>query len=278
VDRAARSRGTRAARGVAAAVVGVIFLLPLYAMVAGSLRPLGVPPPRTIDLLPWPVSLGSYAEVFRVVPMARFIRNSLLVAAVGVPVSVLVASWAGFAIARLPRRARVALIGISVIALLIPASALIVGRFTIYRTLGLTDTLVPLMAPSLLGTSPLFVLVFAWSFARIEPQLYDIAREAGLSPVQTWWRVAMPLTRPITGAVALLAFVLMWSNFVDPLVYVFDEDLYTVPIGMRSLASLNATDRPAMLAGAVIATSPVVLAFLYLQARFFSGRREGTNR
>jgi len=278
VDRAARSRGTRAARGVAALVVGAIFLLPLYAMIAGSLRPLGVPPPRTIELVPWPVSLESYAEAFRVIPMARYIRNSLVVAAVGVPVSVLVASWAGFAVARLPRRARVALIGISVIVLLIPASALIVGRFTIYRTLGLTDTLVPLMAPSLLGTSPLFVLVFAWAFGRIDPQLYDIAREAGLSPVQTWWRVAMPLARPITGAVALLAFVLLWSNFVDPLVYLFDEDLYTVPVGMRSLASLNSTDRPAMLAGAVVATMPVVLAFLYLQARFFSERREGWGR
>jgi multiple sugar transport system permease protein len=236
-------------------------------MVSGSLRPLGLTPPRTIHLLPWPISAEAYAEAFRIVPMARYITNSVIVAAFAVPLSVVVASWAGFAVARLPRRAGVALIGVTVVVLLIPGSALLVGRFTIYRSLGVTDSLVPLIAPSLLGSSPLFVLLFAWTFRRIDPQLYDIARESGLSPLQTWWRVAMPLSRPMTGAVALLAFVVSWSNFVDPLVYLYDRGLYTVPVGLRSLASVDITDRPAMLAGAVIATAPVVGVFLYLQAR-----------
>jgi multiple sugar transport system permease protein len=253
---------------VAAAVVTLVFLLPFWAMLAGSFRPLGIPPPRTLDLLPWPLSTESYAEAFRLMPLAREIVNSLIVAAVAVPLSVVISSWAGFAVARLPRRAGIALIGIAVVVVLIPAGALVVGRFTIYRTLGITDTLLPLIAPALLGTSPLFVLLYAWAFRRIDPQLYDIAREAGLSPLRTWWRVAMPLSRPITGAVALLAFVLSWSNFVDPLVYLFDRDLYTLPIGLRTLSNVNATDRPAMLAGAVIATAPVVAIFVYLQARF----------
>jgi multiple sugar transport system permease protein len=253
---------------VAAAAVGLVFVLPFWAMLAGSLRPLGIPPPRTLDLLPWPLSTESYAEAFRVVPLAREIGNSLIVAAVAVPVSVVISSWAGFAVARLPRPGGIVLIGIAVVVVLIPAGALVVGRFTIYRTLGITDTLLPLIAPALLGTSPLFVLLYAWAFRRIDPQLYDIAREAGLSPLRTWWRVAMPLSRPITGAVALLAFVLSWSNFVDPLVYLFDRDLYTLPIGLRTLASVKATDRPAMLAAAVIATIPVVAIFVYLQARF----------
>ena len=254
-------------RQVAAAILGLIFLLPLCAMVTGSLRPLGIPPPRTIEPFPWPVSLEGYVEAFRIVPLALYIRNSVIVAAVAVPMSLVVASWAGFAVARLPRRAAVTLVAVGIVVLLIPASALVVGRFTIYRTLGITDTLLPLIAPSLLGSSPLFVLLFAWAFRRIDPQLYDIAREAGMSPLQTWWHVAMPLSRPITGAVALLAFVVTWSNFIDPLVYLYDRGLYTVPIGLRSLASVNSTDRPAMLAGAVIATAPVIAIFVYLQAR-----------
>jgi multiple sugar transport system permease protein len=242
-------------------------------MVAGSLRPLGVPPPRTIDLFPWPISLQGYAEAFRAVPLAREIGNSLIVAVIAVPVSIVVSSWAGFAVARLPRRAGLLLIGVAVVVMLIPAGALVVGRFTIYRSLGITDTLLPLMAPSLLGSSPLFVLLFAWAFRRIDPQLYDIAREAGMSPLRTWWHVAMPMSRAVTAAVTLLAFVVSWSNFVDPLVYLFDRDLYTVPIGLRTLSSVKVTDRPAMLAGAVVATIPVVAVFVYLQARFLSGDR-----
>ena len=270
---AAQGRWTRRTRQAAAAIVAVVFLFPFLAMLTGSLRPLGIPPPRTIDLVPSPVSLESYAEAFRVVPLARYLKNSLIVVAFAVPLSVLVASCAGFAVARLPRRGGVALVAISVVVLLIPANALLVGRFTIYRTLGVTDSLVPLITPSLAGTSPLFVLLFAWAFRRIDPQLYDIAREAGMSPLRTWWHVAMPLSRAVTGAVALLTFVLTWSSFVDPLVYLYDRHLYTLPIGLRSLATLNSTDRPAMLAGAVIATAPVVATFVYLQARFVSDTR-----
>ena len=270
---AGRRRRTTWLRQVVAAILAVVFLVPLYAMVSGSLRPIGVPPPGTLEFLPWPVSFASYAEAFRIVPLAHYIRNSLIVAAISVPVSVVVASWAGFAVARLPRRAALALIAVAVVVILIPAGALVVGRFTIYRTLGITDTLLPLMAPSLLGSSPLFVLLFAWAFRRIDPQLYDIARESGMTPLQTWWHVAMPMSRAVTGAVALLAFVMTWSNFVDPLVYLFDRDLYTVPIGLRTISTVKATDRPAMLAAAVIATAPVVAIFVYLQARFLSGDR-----
>jgi ABC-type glycerol-3-phosphate transport system permease component len=78
----------------------------------------------------------------------------------------------------------------------------------------------------------------------------------------------MPLVRPVTTAVALLAFVFSWGNFLEPLVYVFDERLFTLPLGLRSLAQLDRTNFPLLLAGSVAATLPVVLAFLYLQ-RFF---------
>ena len=170
------------------------------------------------------------------------------------PLSVLVASWAGFAIARLPRRSRVASwSGCASIVLMMPATSLLVGRVSVFRWLGLTDTPIPLMAPALLGTSPLFVLLYAWTTSRLPNDLFDLARERGLSPVATWWRVAMPLQRGTTAAVASLAFVLTWGNFLDPLIYLYDERWFTLPLGMRSLAIVPVTDQPLMLAAAVFA-------------------------
>ena len=78
----------------------------------------------------------------------------------------------------------------------------------------------------------------------------------------------MPLVRPVTVAVAVLAFVFTWGNFLDPLIYLFDPDKYTVPLGLRALASLDRTNFPLLLAGRVAATMPVVLAFLYVQRYF----------
>ena len=184
------------------------------------------------------------------------------------PLAVLVASWAGFALLLLAGRARVVLLAVSFAALMIPVTALLVPRFTLYRWLGVTDTWVPLVAPALLGLSPFYVLLFYWSFRRLPAELVEAARLEDVRPFTMWRRLAMPLVRPVTVAVALLAFIASWGNFLDPLVYLFDPDLYTLPLGLRSLSVLDRTNYPVLLAGAVVATVPVVAAFAVAQ-RFF---------
>jgi multiple sugar transport system permease protein len=256
------------ARRTGAAVAAAIFVLPLWFMVSGSLREPGTPPPRTPELLPRPASLESYREAFELVDLARHTVNSLAVAALTVPLAVVVAAWAGFAMLLLPPRPRALLIAVSFAALMVPLTALLVPRFALFRTLGVIDTWVPLVAPALLGLSPFYVLLFHWSFRRIPAELFEAARLEGMTPFRMWRRLAMPLVRPVTAAVALLAFIASWSNFLEPLVYLFDSDLYTLPLGLRSLEVLDRTNYPILLAGAVVATAPVVVAFLFAQRYF----------
>ena len=252
-------------RAVGAAALAVAFALPLVFMVSGSLRPPGLPPPTSPQLVPDPLGLGSYGRAFELGDLGRYTLNSLVVAALVVPLTVLVASWAGFAIARLPRRPATLLVAASVAALMVPTTALIVPRFTLYRLLGVTDTYVPLVAPALVGTSPLFVLLYAVAFRRLPRDLYDACALESLGPFATWRRVAMPLVAPVTAAVAMLAFVVSWGSALEPLVYLFDPALYTLPLGLRSLAELDRSDYPVFLAGCVVATAPVLLAFLVAQ-------------
>jgi multiple sugar transport system permease protein len=244
--------------------------LPLVFMVSGSLREPGLPPPRTPELLPDPLGLGSYGRAFDLVDLGRYSLNSLVVAALVVPLSVLVASLAGFALLRLSRRTALALAAASVIALMVPVTALLVPRFVLFRELGLTDTWAPLVAPALLGTSPLYVLVFAWAFRRLPVELYDACRLEGMTPFAIWRRVAMPLVKPVTVGVGVLAFVVSWGNYLDPLVYLYDPDLYTLPLGLRALAELDRTDFPVLLAGSVVATAPLIAVFLVAQRWFLN--------
>ena len=255
-------------RQPAAIAVAVAFLLPLWFMVSGSLREPGTPPPRTPELIPRPLSTNSYDRAFDLVDLGRHTVNSLIVAALTVPLAVLVASLAGFALLLLAGRARAVIVGLSFAALMIPVTALLVPRFAMFRWLGLTDTWVPLIAPALLGLSPFYVLLFYWSFRRLPPELLEAARLEGMLPFAMWRRVAMPLVRPVTIAVALLAFIASWGNFLEPLIYVFDPALYTLPLGLRSLETLDRTNYPVLLAGAVVATAPVVLAFFIAQRYF----------
>jgi multiple sugar transport system permease protein len=255
-------------RQPAAVALAILFVLPLWFLVAGSLREPGTVPPRTPELLPRPVSTEAYADAFELVDLGRYLLNSIAVAVLTVPAAVLIASWAGFALLLLAGRARVVLLTLSFVALMIPVTALIVPRFTLYRWLGLTDTWVPLVAPALLGLSPFYVLLFYWSFRRLPVELFEAARLEDVQPFTMWRRLAMPLVRPVTVAVAMLAFIASWGSFLDPLVYLFDPDLYTLPLGLRSLSVLDRTNYPVLLAAAVVATAPVVAAFAVAQ-RFF---------
>lgn len=237
-------------------------------MLSGSLRKAGLPPPRSPELWPTSPAWGNYGQAFELVDIPRYTVNSLIVVAFAVPLTVLTASWAAFAMSRIPRKLAGLLVAVSLVALMVPLTALLVPRFAIFKTLGLLNTYAPLIAPALMGTSPFYVLLYYWSFRRLPPELFEAARLEGLGPLCIWWRVAMPLVRPVTVAVAVLAFVFTWSNFLDPLIFLFDQEKFTVPLGLRALATLDRTNFPLLLAGSVAATAPVVLAFLYVQRYF----------
>ena len=249
------------------------FALPLAYLVLGALRPVGATAPTGAEILPANPGLESFGRAFELQPLVRQLLNSLLVAGIAVPLSVACASAAGFAILLASPRARRWLVGASLALLVIPPAALWVPRFVLYAQAGLTDTYVPLIAPALLGTSPFLVLLMYWSFRRIPADLIDAGRLEGLGPVALWWRIGVPLTRPTAFAVAALAFVFHWGNFIDPLLYLFSPEKATLPLGLRALAELRPTDFGVTLAGALVATLPAVIAFALVQRRFLSDTR-----
>lgn len=257
-------------RGATIIAVCGLLLTPLAFMVVGSLRLPGMPPPDGFEFVPESVRWANYQSVFSFVPLWSYMRNSLLVVLVAVPITVLVASWAGFAIATAERRTQRRLVALSLIALMVPLSALWIPRFVMFRWLGLTDTLWPLIAPALMATTPFYVLIFALAYSRIPKEIFEAARLEGLSPLLLWRKIAWPLAKPAAFAVAVLAFVFHWSNFIDPLLYLASERNYTLPLGLRALQTLEPANHPILLAASVIVTIPPVVAFLSAQRAFFT--------
>ena len=184
-------------------------------------------------------SFDNYGFVGHLIPIWRMVFNSLFVVAIAVPMTVLIASWAGFAIAASPRNTSRRLIVISVIALMVPAGALWIPRFAMFRWIGITDSPWPLVSPALMATTPFYVLLFALVYARIPKPLFDAARLEGLTPYAIWRRVAFPLGKPAAFAVAVLAFVFHWANFLDPLLYLSTPERFTLPLGLRALQTLG---------------------------------------
>ena len=255
-------------RSVPAIAAAVFFLLPLWFMIAGSLRTVGAPAPTGLAVLLPGTTFDSYIRLPQLVPLWLYLRNSLIVTGAAVPLTVLTASMAGLAIRMLPARHRRTVIVASLVALMIPVTAVWATRFELFRLAGIIDTQLPLIVPAVAATSPFFVLIYAWTFGGIRDTQLEAARLEGAGMWTVWRRIAMPQAKPATLAVAVLSFALHWGNFIDALLYLQSQDQLTLPLGIRFLQLLNPTDWPLLMAGCVIMTIPSVIVFLFAQRLF----------
>jgi multiple sugar transport system permease protein len=249
-------------------LAALLYAAPLALMVAGSLRGRGVPPPRGIEIVPAEPTLEAYRLLAGLLPLVTYARNSLVVAAIAVPLTVLVASLAGFGIRLLRPRARRLVIAATVAAMLVPVTAVWATRFELFRLVGAVGTFIPLIAPALLATNPFLVLVYAFAFRGLADEQLEAAALDGAGPIRQWWSVALPQARAATLAVVVLAFTFHWANFIDPLLYLNRQSTFTAPLGLRLLQQLNPTDWPLLMAGAVLTTVPAVIVFLAGQRAF----------
>ncbi len=254
-----------------------LFLLPLVWAGLAALRPAGTP--LSAPLLAVRPTLDAFVRLFAVVPIWRFTANSLLVVALAVPLTLLTASWAGFAMARLPRPSHRRWVLVSLMALMVPGVALWSSRFLIYSRLGLIDTVWALVAPAFMGSSPFYVLIFYRAFRRIPSAIYDAAELDGAGVLAMWGRVALPIARSSAAAVAVLAFVVYWGDYLSPLLYLSDARRYTLPVALQLLQQLGRSDYPLLMAGAAWATAaPLVLVVAAVTALALAERRRASGR
>jgi len=254
-----------------------LFLLPLVWAGLAALRPAGTP--LSAPLLAVRPTLDAFVRLFAVVPIWRFTANSLLVVALAVPLTLLTASWAGFAMARLPRPSQRRWVLVSLMALMVPGVALWSSRFLIYSRLGLIDTVWALVAPAFMGSSPFYVLIFYRAFRRIPSAIYDAAELDGAGVLAMWGRVALPIARSSAAAVAVLAFVAYWGDYLSPLLYLSDARRYTLPVALQLLQQLGRSDYPLLMAGAAWATAaPLLLVVAAVTALALAERRRASGR
>ena len=263
--------GWRVGRVALRAVLVVLLLAPLGFMLSGSLRRIGLAPPLGAELVPEGAGFSAYDALAERLDLRRMILNSVVVVAIAVPVTVLVASWAGFALAQLPPRSRRRLVVLTVALLLVPLPMLWVARFALYLRVGVLDTLVPLVAPALAATTPFTVLLAYRAFRRVPPELFEAARLDGAGAWRTWWSVGLPLTRATTTAIGAVAFAFHWGNYLDALLFVRERADRTLSLGVGQLTQLDPGDYPIYLAGAVLLAVPPLLALLAVQRPLLGG-------
>jgi multiple sugar transport system permease protein len=255
--------------------IAVLFLLPLFWMLPASLRVPGLPPPRSIEWIPSPLTFSNYVRIFEILPLGRYIFNSLYISVIGVLLTLLTASLAGLGMSLLGKPARMRLLILSAILQIIPITAVWLTRFLLFAWIGITNSRLSLLAPALMGSSPLFVLLFYWTFRRVDRAVFETAELDGATLFQVWWHIGLPLARPALMAVGMLSFLYYWNDFINPLLYLRSQSLFTLPIGLLQLQEMDKTNWPLLMAASAVMTIPAVIVFSVLQRALLWWDSEG---
>ncbi|MCL4544703.1 MAG: carbohydrate ABC transporter permease [Chloroflexi bacterium] len=265
---------TRFWRAVATLVVavGAVFLLaPLVWMLSTSLKAPGqvllLPP----AWLPHPIVWRNYPDALSFMRASVVYRNSAIITSLNVLGQVMSSSLAGFAFARLHTPLKNALFVLVLSTIMLPFQAVLVPQFILFKYLGWINTFFPLIVPAFLG-GPFFIFLMRQFFASLSSELDDAARIDGCGYFGLYWRIALPLSLPAVGVVAILTFMGSWNDFLHPLIYLNSASRYTVALALQNFtADYGMTPWNLLMAASLVALLPCIILFFIAQRFFIQG-------
>jgi ABC-type glycerol-3-phosphate transport system permease component len=256
-------------------IVGIFVLFPFYWMVASSLKSsaeiFAIPP----TWFPAQPTLSAYADLANDPLFPRYFLNSVIVASGSTLLAIIVGSLAAFALARFRFRGSSTLgIGL-LLTQLLPQTALLVPLFLVWTKLHLYDTPVALILTYLTFALPVATWLLTSFFDSIPVDLDQQAMIDGCSRLQSFWHILLPLSRGGLGGTAIYVFLAAWSEFVFALTLVSSDDRRTLPVGLSLYIGQHSTAWGDLMAGATVATIPVLVLFLFVQRFFVAGLTSG---
>jgi len=264
-----RGRFTRATLGRAflyllAIVLGFFFVLPFLWMVMTSLKSRG-----ELNLFPptlWPVawSPSNYLRIWAVQNFGRFLVNSAVYSIGAVIGTVVSSTLAAYGFARLKFWGRETLFIVLLGTLMLPSQVLLIPQYILFRELGWLDSLKPLVVPTFFG-NPFYIFLIRQFLRGLPTSLEEAAVLDGANHWQIFWRIMVPLAKPIIVTVAAFSFVTHWNDYFGPLIYLRDPSRMTASVGLLLFRGDPETVVSWVMAAAVITIIPVVAVFMWTQ-------------
>ena len=225
-------------------------------------------PPR---LFPESPQFGNYAATIDYIPFWTYTKNTLfasVLAALGTTVS---SALVAYGFVRLDWPGKNAAFALTLGTMMVPFPVLMVPLYGVFKTLGWIGTLSPLWAPSLFG-SAFNIFLLRQFFSRIPKNLSEAMMLDGASELEIFRRVYLPLSAAPIAVVAFFQFVFTWNDFLGPLLFLTDQDTFTLSVGLQFYQSHFAgTEWHYLMAASVLTTLPIVVLFFFLQKTFLQG-------
>lgn len=268
--RARRRSGWLAARYALLAVLCVLFLLPFYVLLRNAFASNKLITAARWRWLPDQLDLTNFRALFADdnVGMVPALAHSAVMSISQTALTVVVALLAGYALARYDTKLSRFLLGLTLFTLMVPAAVTFIPMFVMTAQLGWIDSYRGLVVPGMFSAFATYM--FRQSFLGFPVELEEAALIDGANPWSTFWKVVVPNSMGIVGAVGTITFIGSWNAFLWPLL-VARENTRTVQVTLSQFMTSQGVNYPVLFAGALLAILPVVLVFLFLQRFLVQG-------
>ncbi len=263
--------GGRILRYVVLILLAVLFISPLIFMLVTSFKTrveaAGIPPtwiPNDPTLQAYRTILGSEGT-----PVLRWFINSIVAALAHAALVVATSALAAYPLARMNFRGKGIVFGMIVATLFVPPVILIIPNWLIVGQLQWLDTLMAVIIPT--AASAFGVFFLRQFFISLPRELEEAALIDGANRFQTFFKVILPLSRPALVTLAMLAFLTNWNDFLWPVYVLFSPEIQTLPAGLANLQNANSVRYDLLMAGAVVASVPVLLLYVFAQRFIIEG-------
>ncbi len=219
----------------------------------------------------WAKGTENYRKAFEEVPFWRYFKTSVFLVAANIIGTLLSCSLVAYAFARLNWPGRNLCFALVLATLMIPPQITMIPSFVIYKYLGWYNTLAPLWVPNVLAVNGFAIFLLRQAMKGIPKDLEEAAKIDGCSHLRIWWHIMLPLVRPTMAAIAIFTFMFVWNDFMTPLIYVNDQRLYPLALGLFSFMAGRENQFTLIMAGSMIMTLPVIITFFLAQRYFIQG-------
>ncbi|HPH11553.1 MAG TPA: carbohydrate ABC transporter permease [Thermotogota bacterium] len=223
-------------------------------------------PPRFIPtIMRW----SNYIEMWQAQPWGRYIFNTLFATVAVLIGQLLLVAMGGYALARMKFPGRDFMFKLFIVFMMLPGVVTLIPGFIILHSLGWVDTFMALIVPSLGNIWGLFLM--RQYMLSLPSSLEDAGRIDGANRWQIFWKLILPLCKPVLATVGTFTFLSMWRSFFWPLIVTRSKEMRVIEVGVAMFSSQYITNIPAQLAAATLSSIPMILVYLFAQKWIVQG-------
>lgn len=248
-----------------------LFVFPFLWMVTTALKELPQAMQMPPKWIPNPIRWRNFLEATRAIPFWLYAYNTLYLCLLGVVGTVASCSLAAYGFSRITWKGRDTLFAATLATMMIPGPVMMVPLYGIFRELGWIGTFMPLWVPAFFGQAYAIFLIRQF-FLTIPKDLEEAAEIDGCGPLRTFLLIMVPLAKPALMVVALFTFMNIWNDFMGPLIYLTNQEHFTLALGLQQFQSKHGgTDMNLLMAASTLVVIPVIVLFFFTQKTFIEG-------